>query len=168
MFTFGFLKTVMQKNTCLLWVIVPSEKNIWSTIPQCQCEMKVYRSNFLCCSASSLTLRSWITSLPNVVCLMYLCCSALCCCTFLFEWSCHVDLGEFMSSRKGEAWGALRRTDDFLIFFSVSSSVDIGGGLVVVCMTSFTSMFGVTSYVRLLNCYTGHLHSHRFSQKSCL
>lgn len=52
--------------------------------------------------------------------------------------------------------------------FSVSSSVDIGGGLVVVCMTSFTSMFGVTSYVRLLNCYMGHLHSHRFSQVSCL
>lgn len=25
----------------------------------------------------------------------------------------------------------------------------------VVCMTSFTSMLGVTSYVRLLNCYTG-------------
>lgn len=38
----------------------------------------------------------------------------------------------------------------------LSSSVDIGGGLVVVCMTSFTSMFGVTSYVRLLNCYMGH------------
>lgn len=40
-------------------------------------------------------------------------------------------------------------------------SVDIGGGLVVVCMTSFTSMFGVTSYVRLLNCYTGHQRSHK-------
>lgn len=32
-------------------------------------------------------------------------------------------------------------------------SSDTGGGLVVVCMTSFTSMIGVTSYVRLLNCY---------------
>lgn len=35
-----------------------------------------------------------------------------------------------------------------------SSLSDICGGLVVVCMTSFTSMLGVTSYVRLLNCYT--------------
>lgn len=34
------------------------------------------------------------------------------------------------------------------------SAVDTSGGLVVVCMTSFTSMLGVTSYVRLLNCYT--------------
>ena len=49
----------------------------------------------------------------------------------------------------------------FLPFFS--SSVDTGGGLVVVCMTSFTSMFGVTSYVRLLNCYMGHQHFHTFS-----
>lgn len=32
-------------------------------------------------------------------------------------------------------------------------SAHAGGGLVVVCMTSFTSMIGVTSYVRLLNCY---------------
>lgn len=42
----------------------------------------------------------------------------------------------------------------FDFFFSFKA--DIGGGLVVVCMTSFTSMFGVTSYVRLLNCYMGH------------
>lgn len=35
-----------------------------------------------------------------------------------------------------------------------SSLLDTCGGLVVVCMTSFTSMLGVTSYVRLLNCYT--------------
>lgn len=48
----------------------------------------------------------------------------------------------------------------FSSFFSYNSSVDIGGGLVVVCMTSFTSMFGVTSYVRLLNCYMGHQPSH--------
>lgn len=41
----------------------------------------------------------------------------------------------------------------------MSSSVDTGGGLVVVCMTSFASVFGVTSYVRLLNCYMGHQHS---------
>lgn len=148
------------------------KKSIWSTIPQCQCEMEFYCFNFLCCSASSLTFRSWIISLPNVLCLMYLCCSALCCCTFLFEWSCHVDLGELMSSTVGEerTWheGLWRRTEDFFAFFSVSSSVDIGGGLVVVCMTSFTSMFGVTSYVRLLNCYMGHLHSHRLSQVSVL
>lgn len=45
-----------------------------------------------------------------------------------------------------------RGTEDYFFF----SAVDIGGGLVVVCMTSFTSMLGVTSYVRLLNCYMGH------------
>ncbi len=39
---------------------------------------------------------------------------------------------------------------------------DLGGGLVVVCMTSFTSKFGVTSYVRLLNCYMGHQKPHRW------
>lgn len=54
------------------------------------------------------------------------------------------------------------REDFFFFFSSSSSSVDIGGGLVVVCMTSFTSMFGVTSYVRLLNCYMGQQHSHTF------
>lgn len=65
----------------LSWVIVPYEKNIRSTILQCQCEMEVYCFNFLCCSASSLTMRSWIVSLPNVLCLMYQCRSVLC---FLF------------------------------------------------------------------------------------
>ena len=43
----------------------------------------------------------------------------------------------------------------------------IGGGLVVVCMTSFASMFGVTSYVRLLNCYMGLQHAHKTGLK-CL
>lgn len=42
-----------------------------------------------------------------------------------------------------------------VFFFSPNSPADTCGGLVVVCMTSFTSMLGVTSYVRLLNCYTG-------------
>lgn len=141
----------------LSWVIVPYEKNIRSTILQCQCEMEVYCFNFLCCSASSLTMRSWIVSLPNVLCLMYQCRSVLC---FLF-WvvlSCWL--------RKINGLRHVRRSldtrEDFFFFLSLSfsSSVDTGGGLVVVCMTSFTSMFGVTSYVRLLNCYTGHQHSH--------
>lgn len=48
------------------------------------------------------------------------------------------------------------RGDIFFSCFLLSSPADIGGGLVVVCMTSFTSLFGVTSYVRLLNCYMGH------------
>ena len=48
----------------------------------------------------------------------------------------------------------------FFFLFSHPSD-DTGGGLVVVCMTSFTSMLGVTSYVRLLNCYMGQ-HSLQF------
>lgn len=47
--------------------------------------VKVYCFSFLCCSVSDLTWRSWRISPPNVLCLMYLYCSALC---FFFECSC--------------------------------------------------------------------------------
>lgn len=90
---------------------------------------------------------------------MYLGCSTLYFCTFFLEWSCHVDSGELCKVQRVRRGLDERRC---FPFFRFSSSVDIGGGLVVVCMTSFTSMFGVTSYVRLLNCYMGHQHSHSF------
>lgn len=83
---------------------------------------------------------------PVQVCHVFLCCVVLSC------WIQKTCVGD----EAVRPWHA-----KLFYFFSFSSAVDTGGGLVVVCMTSFTSMLGVTSYVRLLNCYMGHQLSNK-------
>lgn len=131
MFTLAFFKSFYCRQIDVFHELLSIiKKYILSIILQCQCEMEVYCFSFLCCSASNLTLRSWIISLPNVLCLMYLYCSALCFCTFFFEWSSHLDSGRFMNCNRWEKifficwywwWPGGRMYD--VIYFNVWSDI---------------------------------------------
>lgn len=136
-----------------LWDVFHDSRNtLWFCILQRQSGVEVYCFSFLFCSASAGR-----GGPGERLCQMF---KAWCICAALL----HVLFSEY-SSRcwlNSNRWrDAVTQEKTFLPAFS--SSVDTGGGLVVVCMTSFTSMFGVTSYVRLLNCYMGHQHFHTFS-----